>query len=282
MNGFYSLWTAPGKTTGASTVVMQDYELLMLILSVASYQKSNGPAKMYADEAALEYLESLSIDKCFKNGTELLTVPQGINPQMFWAAGKIEALRREQMPSVMIDTDLIVWKNLDYAFDRDTTDIAVIHREDITESTYPDPHRFRMTEEYEFPADWDFTVRPANTALLFIKDNGFKNRYVEHSMEFMRKSISDGDNLCHMVFAEQRILPMCAVAEQMKIYSFCDNMDALREQKLFTHFWGHKNLLKFNQGERMSYCRRMMIRLRNEFPDMYEVAASIEELRVYA
>ena len=78
----------------------------------------------------------------------------------------------------------------------------------------------------------------------FIKDNDFKNRYVEHSMEFMRKSIPDGDNLCHMVFAEQRILPMCAVAEQMNIYSFCDNMDALREQKLFTHFWGHKNLLK--------------------------------------
>ena len=60
-------------------MVMQDYELLMLILSVASYQKSNGPVKMYADEAALEYLESLSVDKCFKNGTELLTVPEGID-----------------------------------------------------------------------------------------------------------------------------------------------------------------------------------------------------------
>ena len=75
MNGFYSLWTAPGKTTGATTVVMQDYELLMLLLSLASYQKFNGPAKMYADETALEYLESLSVDKCFKRGTELLTVP---------------------------------------------------------------------------------------------------------------------------------------------------------------------------------------------------------------
>ncbi|MCR5209882.1 MAG: hypothetical protein K6C99_06705 [Lachnospiraceae bacterium] len=282
MNGFYSLWTAPyfkGNPDGEYS--LRDHELLMLLLSVAAYQKYNGSTAMYADGPAAKYILDTGIEGIFKNGLKDLNVSPDIDPKVYWAAGKLEALKAEKAPSVMIDTDLIIWKNLDTVFEDPATDIAVIHREEINPKIYPGPCSFEMKKGYSFPSSWDFSIEPANTALLYIKDEGFKVRYVDAALEFMKMSKKTDDTLCHMVFAEQRILPMCAASEGKNIFAFCNRIEELREQRLFTHMWGHKNVLKFNGEERHAYCLKMMMRLKNEFPEMYEVAEKISILKLY-
>lgn len=280
MNGFYSLWTAPTMLGHpGEQYVMQDYEILMLMLSVSSFERHNGPVSMYADDAAASFLESEKIDDIFSRGIKILKVPEDIDPKVYWAAGKLYALKAENLPSVMIDTDLIIWKDLSRTLE--DTEIAVIHREELNPAIYPDPFSFEMKDGYAFPKNADFSVKPANTAMLYIKDPVFRDHYCEEALKFMRMSMPTEDTLNHMVFAEQRLLAVCAAEKNKTIFSFCEDPMNLREQKTFTHFWGHKNLYKFNAGERTSGCRRMLSRLRNEYPSMYEKAVNIDSIRAY-
>ena len=212
-----------------------------------------------------------------KIGMEEFEVPEDIDPKVFWAAGKLCALRLEDMPSVMVDTDLIIWKSLGRHL-RDKS-VAVIHREELNPAIYPDPGSFPMKRGYSYPAGWDFNIRPANTAMLYIRDKEFRDYYVKESLRFMQNLGPSEDNLCPMVFAEQRILPMCAAARGLSIHAFCPEMEGLREQDMFTHLWGHKNVFKFNMDERRGFIRRCMERMRREFPEMYERAAALPELK---
>ncbi len=276
MKGFYSLWTAPYQAKGGSGFHLEDYEIATLILSVAAYQAYNGETCMYADDTAFAYLHEEGIADIFERGVIRMKVPEDIDPLTYWAAGKMVALRMEDAPVVMIDTDLIIWKNIEKEL-KDAY-VKVIHREELNPEIYPDPGSFEMKEGYEFPKSWDFNVLPANTALLYIADQDLKDRYTEESLKFMRMSKKTSDNLCHMVFAEQRILPMCAAAKGYGVDAFCSDLMKLREQSLFTHIWGHKSVFKFNMDERRAYCRRCMKRLATEFPLMYVKAREIKEL----
>ena len=53
---------------------------------------------------------------------------EGINPKMFWAAGKLFALREVPSPVAMIDTDFILWERPDFPENR----IVAAHRENLT------------------------------------------------------------------------------------------------------------------------------------------------------
>lgn len=258
---------------------MQDYDLITLLLSVAAFEKYNGKTKLYADARALEYMRERSLEGIFSRGTREMEVPDTIDPAVFWAGGKLSALQMEELPSVMIDTDLIIWEDLTEMLKG--KQIAVIHREELREQIYPDPYSFAMKEEYRFPEDWDFSTLPANTAMLYLKDPDFRDSYVREAFRFMQSIRPTQDNLCPMVFAEQRILPTMAQAKGIAVYAFCDRIEQLREQHTFTHLWGHKNILKYNMDERRSFIRRCMKRLAGEFPEMYRTAAGLEEFEDY-
>lgn len=259
--------------------MMQDYELITLLLSVAAFEKYNGKTKLYADEKALEYIHRRSLEGIFSRGVEEMTVPKEIDPAVFWAGGKLVALRMEELPSVMIDTDLIIWEDLTERLA--DQQIAVIHREELRPQIYPAPESFVMQAGYQFPAEWDFSVCPANTAMLYLKNAAFRDDYVEEAFRFMRSIQPTTDTLCPMVFAEQRILPTCAAAKGIEVYSFYEHLEQLREQHLFTHIWGHKNVLKFNMDERRSFVQRCLRRLQKEFPQMYERAIATKEFEDY-
>ena len=254
---------------------MQDYDLITLLLSVAAFEKYNGKTKLYADKNVLDYVRERSLEQVFSRGVCEMAVPEEIDPAVFWAGGKLKALQMEELPSVMIDTDLIIWEDLTQTLKEH--EIAVIHREELREQIYPDPYAFAMKDGYRFPAEWDFSVLPANTAMLYLKDPVFRDAYVDAAFTFMQNIRPTKDNLCPMVFAEQRILPTLAAAKGIRVYAFCDRIEQLREQHTFTHLWGHKNVLKYNADERRSYIRRCMKRLQTEFPDMYRIAAAMEE-----
>lgn len=280
MLGFYSLWVQPYcKEKGLSEYEMQDYDFLTMILSVLKWQEKNGPAMLLGDDMALAYLNQWNLEHLFSEGFSSLTVPGEINPKIFWAAGKMCAFHAVKAPATMIDLDLIIWEDLNPIFS--TVDGLVIHKEDLRPEVYPDFRGFSVKESYSFPESWDQSVLPANTAMLYLRDQDFKNFYTEESIRFMKASTETHDKLCPMVFAEQRLLSILAKEKNRKIECLFPLMQNIGKQNLVTHTWGHKNIMKYNYEERMRFCVRVLNRIKNDFPDTFEELKIVPFLATY-
>ncbi len=85
---------------------------------------------------------------------------------------------------------------------------------------YPGREFFNMKDGYAFDPGWSWDEPPVNTCMLYMADEQFKNYYVDSSINFMENCRETEENLCHMVFAEQRLLAMCAGREGKIISSF--------------------------------------------------------------
>lgn len=272
MDGFYSIWTKPYlHNTTNEKYEMEDYEKLTLMLSVLKWKQHNGKAYMICDDNAREYLEAAGLASLF-DGINRLIVDSDINPKVYWAAGKIAALGMLDRPMVMIDLDLIVWKNIDELIKN--TDIYGIHREQIRTEVYPELDYFKFKEGFSLPADYDSKVLPLNTALLYVEDMDFVREYSDRAMEIMRNTTENRENLKHMVFVEQRLLPILAKKYGKEITTMFDIGENIGYQEYFTHVWGHKSILKYNEDERIKYCNRIVARIEREFADYYELACS--------
>lgn len=102
-------------------------------------------------------------------------------------------IEKMQMPAVMVDLDLIIWKDIRNIIK--DTDICAIHREGIFPDVYPGKEFFHMKQEYRFDPDWSFEVLPVNTCMLYIADEAFKNYYVDSSITFMENCLETEENL---------------------------------------------------------------------------------------
>lgn len=280
MNGFYSIWSRPYlNNTKEKEFWMHDYDILTMVLSNEMWKKHNGKTMIIADKEALSYLDSKNLLELFDNGHLELEVDKTIDSHMFWAAGKLFALKMLKEPTVMIDLDLIIWKNIDnMLFD---SDILVIHREENSPNIYPDFELFELKDGYNLPKDFDKEVLPCNTALLYVKDIEFLNKYCDQAIEFMNNCVSTGDNLNRMVFAEQRLISIMAKKYNKEIKSVFPLASDIGVQDYFTHVWGHKNILKYNYEERKNFCLKIMKRLYDEFPDTYTKMSKMYEMQEY-
>ncbi|MDR2785777.1 MAG: hypothetical protein LBB83_07680 [Treponema sp.] len=235
---------------------------------------------MITDTAGAEYYCGLGITHIWDLGVEtsLDAVDNAISPLSFWAAGKIYALQSQSAPCVMMDTDFIVWKPVTQRFEN--AEIAVIHREGISAEIYPPQSFFTMRETYTFPSEWDWSVLPCNTAFLYISTGNFKDYYAAMSIEFMKNLVQSRNITAEMVFAEQRLLAMCAGAKGLKIESLLD-LNNLQEQDAFTHVWGLKSELRSNQEKRRAFCISCIKRIALDFPGALETLANISILAPY-
>lgn len=266
IKGFHTLWTKPFFCNNAGkTYSMQDYELLTMLLSALMWRKKNGEIALYGDTAALDYVKELGIAHIWNGGLHEIEVPSGIPPKVFWAAGKLFALRQAAAPAVMVDLDLIVWKDISGYVKG--TDLCAIHREGISYDIYPDRSFFNMKEGYEFDPDWSWEVPPVNTCMLYMADDGLKRYYTDSAIRFMESCAETQDNLCHMVFAEQRLLAMCADKCGKTISSFFPCAGDIEGQDIFTHLWGYKNVLRYNFVKREEFCARLKKRILTECPE---------------
>jgi len=282
LNAFHSNWTRPFflRNQGRSFFV-EDYDLLTSILSALEWKKYNGGIQMVTDSAGEEYYRRLGLVHIWDLGiTALLDTldSEAIFPLSFWAAGKIFALQQQSTPCVMIDTDFIVWKSL--AADTNGVVLAAAHRENITCEIYPDKSFFNMYGNYQFPPEWDWMALPCNTALLYIDDEQFKDYYTSESIRFMRNLRETKNITTEMVFAEQRLLAMCAAAKGMPIKTLLDiaNPDT---QNSFTHIWGFKRELQTDTKKRHEFCLACMKRIKSDFPEEIAVLEKIESLKPY-
>jgi len=282
MNAFHSNWTKPFflRNQGCSYHI-EDYDLLTTILSALEWRKHNGGIKMITDAIGVEYYRKLGLSHIWDLGiTASLDELDGeaIFPLSFWAAGKIFALARQPVPCVMIDTDFIVWKSIAAGINGVT--LAVAHREDISGEIYPEKTFFNMDDKYYFPAEWDWSALPCNTALLFIADEQLKKYYTSESIRFMRNLRETKNITAEMVFAEQRILAMCAAARGIQIETLLD-IQNLDTQNAFTHVWGLKNELCANKSKQREFCHNCIERIISDFPEEKKVLDNIESLKSY-
>ena len=140
------------------------------------------------------------------NSVENILDNVDVNSNVFWAAGKIFALKEQNAPVAMIGTDFVVWEKLD---EEKLADVSVIHFENLYPDVYP-PKEFFHMDNYEFDNDFDWNIKACNTAFCVIKNEQLLRYYTDKSIEFMRHTNEQNDRLAYMVFAEQRMLPMCA------------------------------------------------------------------------
>ena len=97
----------------------------------------------------------------------------------------------------------------------------------------------------------------------------------------MKNCNMDKDNLKPMVFAEQRMLAGLAPVWNQKIQSSFPLASDIGAQDVYTHVWGHKNILKFNYAQRDKYCRKCLTRLKEEFPKDFAWLKKLEEFQEY-
>jgi hypothetical protein len=282
MNAFHSNWTKPFFLRNhGSSYLIEDYDLLSTILSALEWRKYNGGIKMVTDAVGEEYYRRLGLTHIWDLGitASLDTLNnEAIFPLSFWAAGKIFALEQQPVPCVMIDTDFIVWKSLDA--DINSMALAVAHREDICSEIYPEKPFFNIDRNYQFPNEWDWTALPCNTAFLYINNKQFKEYYTSESIRFMRNLRETKNITAEMVFAEQRILAMCAAAKGVFINTLLDT-DNLDAQNAFTHVWGFKRELQTNREKRRDFCLNCIKRIIYDFSEETAVLKKIESLKPY-
>lgn len=263
------------KTQGA--YMTEDFELLTTILSALMWRAKNGKITMLTDSVGAEYYMRIGLD-CIWDDLKIVLDDVDVNPDVFWAAGKLYALSKVNAPVAMIDTDFIVWETLD--FDA-LSDITVIHFEDLYPDVYPPKEYFNM-KNYEFDERLDWSLKACNTAFCVIKNDEFLKLYTDTAIEFMLSAQEENDRLKYMVFAEQRLLPMCAKMSGTEVEAF-SNLDALfsEQEKRFTHTWGMKQQMRDNHALRYDFCKRCINRIIHEHPHMYAVMREIESLKQY-
>lgn len=292
---------------------MEDYEIVILYLSVLYWKKHNNIIQIYVDEKGYEIFDKLHLLHLYDEIKVFTKSSYNIDNSIFWAAAKVEAMQDIDQPFTIFDLDLFVTENLEKLNFYNNKDIGILHFEKSSLS-YPFPHTM---PNYNFPREWTWDSYAINVALLHFNDIGFKNLYVEKSLEYMhnnsKKYIMDKMN-ARMIFAEQRLL-----GEMVSVYSksydllikglyyptldndnvigFNDVMNLrtakfveteqgvhkhsnIKEmEKHINHLWGFKTVLLNDNLKRFDFMNRLLEKFYQDFPNDYEdLKRSLENL----
>ena len=281
MQAFVSNWTRPYAVRCPDRPYqMTDFDLLTTVLSALVWRRENGSIRMITDDTGAQYYRSLGLTDLWDGGifTYLNDIPSTIDPCTFWAAGKLYALAATPAPCVMLDTDFIVWHSLSEHWHRP---LAVIHREALNPAIYPAPSAFVLAPSYHFPTNWNWHEPACNTALTYFGNDTLRKTYVGQAMDFMQAA-RGRDGLIYMVFAEQRLLAMCAQACGVPIHAFSTEQDLFQgNQRDFTHIWGFKKAMQEQPVLHELFCQKCAARIRKDFPIYANICQTIPQLQPY-
>ena len=281
MQSFVSNWTRSYAVRCPDRPYqMTDFDLLTTVLSALVWRRENGSIRMITDDTGAQYYRSLGLTDLWDGGifTYLNDIPSTIDPCTFWAAGKLYALAATPAPCVMLDTDFIVWHSLSEHWHRP---LAVIHREELNPAIYPAPSAFVLAPSYHFPTNWNWHEPACNTALTYFGNDTLRKTYVGQAMDFMRAA-RGRDGLIYMVFAEQRLLAMCAQACGVPIHAFSTEQDLFQgNQRDFTHIWGFKQAMQEQPVLHELFCQKCAARIRKDFPIYANICQTIPQLQPY-
>lgn len=274
MNAFHIASFAPALAKGKASPKSENFDLYCTVFSALMWRKLNGEITLCCDRYFADYYERLGICDVWDEVRVCVADDlEGINPKMFWAGAKLLALREMNAPVVMIDTDFIVWKKLDFGGDTGKSVIAA-HRENISDGIYP-PLSFFKTNGHMLP-QFSEDVLPLNTAFLYVPNDDFKEFYTSQAISFMKSAVDCDDFLKNMVFAEQRMVAMCAEYTGTPVMTLLDKDRLFFPQNDFTHLWGAKQQMREQPLLREDFLSKCRARLRCDFPQYSYVADIID------
>lgn len=273
MKAIHVLSTAPFYEKNPGGDFKTDrFELYNTVISALQWRKNNGEIYLATDNKGAEYIESLGLEGVWNGILRVIDDKcEGINQRMFWASGKLLALREIEAPVAIIDMDFIVWNKLSFG-----DKIICAHRENLMPHVYPPKEHFIMNN-YPYPQGLDWSVLPCNTAFCYFPDESFKQYYVSQSIAFMKSAVPCDDYLCYMVFAEQRLLGMLAAATETGVETLLDKDRLFVPQDNFTHLWGAKQKMRDDIKLCEDFCQQCRLRIKKDFPDFAYTIDCIEQ-----
>lgn len=271
-------------TFGESAIDLPDYLLLMLKLSAVAWKKNNGKIILYTDTPMKEYLERKDVISVWDEiNTDVLDNFEKnypfINQTVFWSASKFACYNENKSPFVCLDTDLVVWKKLQ--FDPDVA-FAFSHWELIEEGdkSYPPLSQLVTPESYKIYPGCNVCKRASNMSVTYFGNDEFKNRFVKEAFSFMTNNKVDSQKKYatpEILYMEQR-LPL-AIAIQMNLkyqpiinsvwnplHSRFTEFDPtygdyffakLDDAKPYTHMWFYKIYLQSDTKAREEYVKEL-------------------------
>ena len=248
IEAFHSNWTRPFFNANPhKEYYIEDFEILTTILSALKWREKNGSIKMITDKVGANYYKSIGLEKIWdlRIDISLDDINYKIDSNIFWAAGKLYALKSQKSPCVMIDTDFIVWENIQNILSN--TEVSVIHKEKIVKEVYPDKDYFKFKNGYSLDEEWDWSVLPSNTAFMYISNGEFKKYYTTSAIDFMNNLHYSDDKITNMVFAEQRLISMCAKRKNIEINEIMslDNLFSTYDERIVSRLVGNYNICYF-------------------------------------
>ncbi len=250
---------------------IESFSLYTTVLSALEWRKNNGEIRMCTDKIGAEFYRKIGIDRVWNEICAVIPADmEGIDPTMFWAAGKLLALREMRGKYALVDEDFVVWKRLALS----ERVVTAAHREDISPDIYPEPSEFGV--DFPLLEKLDREILPCNTAFLYIPDESFRDFYANQSIAFMKSAERCGDYLCRMVFAEQRLLAMLCGYCGVEIETLLDKDRLFVAQEDFTHLWGAKQAMRDNKREREEFLENCRRRIYDDFPEYRYVIKKID------
>ena len=293
MKAIHALATSPSANhycrRSETSYDQEDFEILTTIMSTLTWRTHNGSIRLFTDKGGHEFYERLDLLDLWDAGvgvTLLEATSPHINCNVFWSFGKLVALRSEMAPCCVLDADMIVWRDIRPLIRRP---VMTLHRESLLFPAYVG--REQLTSPPGF--DWrglDWSAVPCSAAFLVFLDDGLRQAYAERALSFMIdnpiQAESGGSVPLHPIFAEQRLLAMCAKARNVDIGEFLRDVfghelhDGTKNTH-FTHLWNAKSRLFNNPAESRSLCRKYASRISLDYPGTAARLAKMKRFRPY-
>ena len=291
MKAFHVMSTAPTHTyyerPGSRNFQLEDFEILVTVLSALEWRRHNGSIKLYTDSIGAEHFAQLGLSSIWDAGIDTDTLEHcAVNTSfnVFWAYARTVALEGERCPCIMLDTDLIVWRNIDALI---CAKFMAIHSESLDFEVYVPKEQLHTPPGYVWD-DWDWNVSPLNAALVYFGREDVREKCLHEGLRFLRGNFLAQEHgwPAHAVFVEQRLYPMCASKLGVHTEFFLRDYEGKRLSNgavndTFTHLWVYKRRLMRDVEERHRLCTRMAKRILRDFPSLGDTLAAIPCLNPY-
>ena len=282
MNYYHVFWTRPYFKPGQSAdsdIVLWDFELLIWLLSALQLSRY-APLRLITDKRGALAAERAGLSPFYKGGisTDLDDVPPTLNSDIFWAGGKLYAYGLMEAPWVCVDQDAVLWQPLS-----PRSRVMALHREGRNWGWYNKNQESYSRFGFEGP-EWSWDVDPFNTGVIYIADEHVAQSYSRTACAFVEaysiaRSHAEGRLAADqdtMLFAEQRLLPMCAARHGVQVLPVTETQlvtACLPQNPECLHLWRAKLAYKICAEARVALINWAIHLLVTRFPESRPVLA---------
>lgn len=259
INGYHTYWSRPALAKGRKLSI-PDYELLTMAVSACQFRRLGYPMTLVTDSVGAKFFETLGVTKLYDNVTTVLDKITGIDPVVFWAAGKIYAYELIQSPSISIDLDAVCW-NIPDDLKESSFDVGVLHEDFNDWDCYHSSKELYGALGFR-SCNWDWESIPYNVGVLYFDNDMLSTMYSAISQMFMenytrfytremlqkrsRSLVKKGRQarVFEQIFAEQQLLSLVTQRVGARVYKFTEidkSIDYIKPNRYVTHLWSMKN-----------------------------------------